>query len=91
LVWTIEFDESAQKDLSRLDKPIQREIRRYLETRVLQADDPKLFGEALSYGLSGLWRYRVRDYRILCRFEQEVLVVLVVAVGHRSKVYKGQS
>lgn len=43
---------------------------------------------ALVSNLSGLWRYRVRDYRIICKLEQDRLVVLVVAVGHRSKVYK---
>jgi mRNA interferase RelE/StbE len=36
---------------------------------------------------AGLWRYRVGAYRIVCRIEDDRLVVLVLAVGHRSKVY----
>jgi len=35
----------------------------------------------------GFWRYRVRDYRVLCRLEKQVLIVVVVAVGHRSDIY----
>jgi mRNA interferase RelE/StbE len=88
LAWTIEFDEQGQRDLARLDKPIQREIMKYLDHRIAVSADPKLFGHALGHRLSGLWRYRVRDYRIVCRIEADRLVVLVVAIGHRSKVYK---
>jgi mRNA interferase RelE/StbE len=88
LAWTIEFEERAERDLSRLDKPIQREIVKYLETRIANSNDPRSFGHALSHNLSGLWRYRVRDYRIVCKFEQDRLIVLIVAIGHRSQVYK---
>jgi len=35
----------------------------------------------------GLWRCRVRDYRIICELQEKRLVVLVVAVGHRSTIY----
>jgi len=34
-----------------------------------------------------LWRYRLRDYRIICQLQQGKFIVLVVAVGHRSIVY----
>jgi mRNA interferase RelE/StbE len=88
LAWTIEFEERAKRDLSKLDKSIQREIVRYLETRISNSHDPRSFGHALSHNLSGLWRYRVRDYRIVCKLEQDRLIVLVVAIGHRSQVYK---
>ncbi len=87
MAWTIEFEEQGKRDLSRLDKSIQREIVKYLETRIANAVDPKSFGHALGHNLSGLWRYRVRNYRIVCRIEQDRLVVLVVAIGHRSKIY----
>jgi mRNA interferase RelE/StbE len=88
LAWTIEFDERAQRDLARLDKPVQREITRYLDNRIASSADPRHFGHALGHDLSGLWRYRVRDFRIICKIEHDRLVVLVVAIGHRSDVYK---
>ena len=30
----------------------------------------------------------LRDYRIICQLRQAKLIVLVVAIGHRSKVYE---
>jgi mRNA interferase RelE/StbE len=37
--------------------------------------------------LAGLWRYRVGDYRIICEIQDERVVVLALAVGHRREVY----
>jgi len=44
-------------------------------------------GKPLIGKKAGLWRYRVGDHRIVCRIEDARVVVLVIAVGHRSKVY----
>jgi mRNA interferase RelE/StbE len=38
--------------------------------------------------LAGLWRYRVGDYRLICRLEDNKLVVLVLKIGHRRDVYE---
>jgi len=54
---------------------------------VATAEDPRHFGKPLRAGKFGLWRYRVRDYRIICELQEKRLVVLVVAVGHRSTIY----
>jgi len=87
LAWTIEYDPRVEKDLRGLDKRIQKEILDYMETRIALSGDPKNFGKALRHSQQGLWRYRVRDYRIICEIQQHRVVVLVIAVGHRSKVY----
>ena len=73
--------------MAKLDRQAQLGIFRYLKSRIATPDNPRRFGKALTGGLAGLWRYRVRDYRILCRLEKKVLIVVVVAVGHRSIVY----
>jgi mRNA interferase RelE/StbE len=87
LAWTIEYDPRVERDLRGLDKRIQKEILDYMESRIASSDDPKSFSKALRHSQKGLWRYRVRDYRIICEIQQERVVVLVVAVGHRNRVY----
>jgi len=89
LAWTIEYDESAVRDLKKLDPQVQREILDFMDKRVAKADDPRSFGKALRHSKFGLWRYRLRDYRIICQLRQSRLVVLVVAVGHRGTIYRG--
>ncbi len=55
---------------------------------VLQPEDPRQRGKALTANLSGLWRYRVGDYRVICQIKADHLVVLVVGLSHRSDVYR---
>ena len=90
MAWTIEYDPRVLKDLKKLDRQIQREILDYMGERIARAKDPRDFGKPLRASRFGLWRYRVRDYRIICELQERRLVVLVVVVGgwHRSTVYE---
>ncbi|HEX3967370.1 MAG TPA: type II toxin-antitoxin system RelE/ParE family toxin [Edaphobacter sp.] len=88
MAWSIEFSSDADRDFSRLDQSIQRRIFHYLHERIASAANPRDFGKPLLHDLAGLWRYRIGDYRILCRIEDDKLTVLVVEIGHRSRIYK---
>ncbi|MAQ71063.1 MAG: type II toxin-antitoxin system mRNA interferase toxin, RelE/StbE family [Alphaproteobacteria bacterium] len=88
MVWTIEIANKAEKELSKLDKNVQKQIIHYLETKILTAEHPRVFGKSLTHELSGYWRYRVGDYRIMCHINDEKVTIMVVRIGHRSKVYK---
>ena len=88
MAWLIEFSDDADRDFSKLDKPIQRRIFRYLRDRIATSGDPRDFGKPLLHELAGLWRYRIGDFRVLCRIEDERLTVLVVEIAHRSIVYE---
>ena len=87
MAWEIELAETAVKQLTGLDKAIQRRITKYLSERLAVADDPRVLGRALRGELSEYWRYRVGDYRLVCEVQDDVLKVLVVRIAHRSKVY----
>jgi mRNA interferase RelE/StbE len=86
--WQVEYDPDASKDLRKLDRSIQREILDYMEQRIAKAADPRQFGKPLRRSKFGLWRYRLRDYRIVCQLQDKRLVVLVVTIGHRSTIYE---
>ncbi len=59
-----------------------------MQQRIAQANSPRNFGRPLRHDKLGLWRYRVRDFRIICELQNARQVVLVVGVGHRKDVYK---
>jgi mRNA interferase RelE/StbE len=89
LAWQIEFSPEANKALTKLSRDTQKRIVRFLRERVANMDDPRSTGKALvGPTLSGLWRYRVGDYRIFCRIEDEKIYIVVVEIGHRREVYK---
>ena len=86
--WTIEYDPGAIRDLNKLNRSIRSEVFRYMQERIAQADSPRNFGKALRHEKFGLWRYRVRDFRVICELQDARQVVLVVGVGHRRDVYR---
>ena len=88
MTWRVEFDERARKELRKLDQTAQRQILVYLRKRISTKLNPRRFGKPLSKKKYGLWRYRVGDFRLVCRIEDKKLVVLVVRVGHRKNVYE---
>lgn len=86
--WKVEVDLSAKKDLEALDAAVRRRIERFLFERVSQLDDPRSIGQALHGPRFGeLWRYRVGDWRVVCKMEDDRLTVLTLRVGHRREVY----
>ena len=85
--WEYEITEGAQQQLRELGKSVAGEVKQFLETRTKGCADPMQFGKPLRGNKHGFLRYRVRDWRILCRIEKKVMIVVVVAVGHRSTAY----
>lgn len=88
MAWTIEYAESVKKTVCKLDAQERRRIRAFLEERLATLDDPRSLGKSLSGSLAGLWRYRVGDYRVIARIEDDRMVVLVVRIGPRKEVYR---
>ena len=87
MTWKIEFDGDVEKELKKLGRQAQKTILTYLRERVAKSNNPRDFGKPLQGDKSGFWRYRVNDYRIICRIYDKEVVVLVVTVGHRKNVY----
>ena len=88
-MWTIEYDENAARDLANLDRQSAKRIKKYLDERIATDEDLRRFGEELKSNLAGLRRYRVGDYRIIAEIQDEKIIVLIVRIGHRSKIYGG--
>lgn len=85
-MWRIEFTAKATNQFAKLDAVTQRAISHYLD-RILHVGDPTLFGKALAGDLSGFWRYRVGKYRIICELQKHTLLVEVISVGKRDRIY----
>jgi mRNA interferase RelE/StbE len=88
LAWTIEYAETAKKQLRKLDKLAARRIVDFMDERIAHSYDPRALGKALKGSLGDLWRYRVGDYRILCDIQDDVLTILVLQIGNRREVYR---
>ncbi|MGI4733136.1 MAG: type II toxin-antitoxin system RelE family toxin [Janthinobacterium lividum] len=88
MAWRIEFLPEAARELRKLDRQVAARIVRTLEERIAPLDDPRTIGSALVGEHAGFWRWRIGDYRVVARIEDERITVLVVRVAHRRAVYR---
>jgi mRNA interferase RelE/StbE len=86
--WSLRTTSNFDKSLTRLDKPIRLAVKNYL-TALLELDDPRLRGKALTGKFAGYWRYRVSDFRIVVEIADQELILLAIDVAHRSRIYRG--
>ena len=87
MAYNIVFEEPAAKQLKKLPKNIAERILGYLE-EVAKLANPKQRGEPLAANYAGYWRYRIGDYRVVCKIENDILLIKVIKVGHRKDVYE---
>jgi len=83
IVTTDKFDKSFKK----LDKQTQKIIKAWIEKNLVGCENPRIHGKGLTANKSGQWRYRVGDYRILAEIRDNELVLVLVEVDHRSRIY----
>ena len=86
--WRLVFSRRSDRQLEKMDPGVRRIIITWLLKHIDGCEDPRAFGKALTANRSGQWRYRVGDYRVLCELHDDEVIVLVIDVGHRSKIYR---
>jgi len=89
LVWRIEVSETAEKQLAKLDRPVAKRIQTFLRERVAKLEDARSIGDALKgCELGEFSKYRVGDWRLICRIKDRQIVITVVTLGNRREVYR---
>ena len=86
--YCVETTARFEKEFKKLDRYTQRMIKAWIERNLSDCVDPRLHGKGLSANLTGLWRYRIGDYRMICHIEDARLVILALSVGHRKDIYR---
>ena len=82
--YSIRIRSSAAKELQR----VGREDRLHLVAAIDRLAEEPFAGSVLKGEFSGLRRLRVGRYRIVYGARRSELVILVVRVGHRGRVYR---
>ena len=86
--YKVEYLPQVYKTLQKLDIFTKRIIVGWIEKNLVDCENPRLFGKPLSANRSGQWRYRIGDCRVIAKMEEDKLIILVIAIGHRKEIYK---
>jgi mRNA interferase RelE/StbE len=85
LKYRIEFKKSAAKALKKIPKSDQRQIRDRIDSLSENLPDP---ATTKMKGDNPFHRIRVGHYRIIYEVHEDILVIMVLKIGHRKDVYK---
>lgn len=83
--YCIEVAPAAVRQLRKPDRVAHRRVQAAIE---LLASEPRPSGAKKLVGGDGEWRVRTGDYRIVYEIHDNVVLVLVIAVGHRRDIYE---
>lgn len=85
--WSLIFDQTADRQFSKLEKSVQIRILHFFE-RVIKSQNPKETALQMTGNRKSFYRYRIGDYRVICRIEERELVIVAVKIGHRKEIYQ---
>lgn len=89
MAWRIELSPEAEKELEDLDPQAAKRVLIFLRDRLGKSENRERSGAALKGSrFKNLWKYRVGDYRLICKIEEEESKILVLRVGHRKEIYR---
>ena len=86
--YSVVLSKRADKKLDKLDAPVRKRIRQWIETNLEGCENPRRRGKPLEGELSGFWRYRVGDYRIIAEIQDDKIIIFVINVDKRNDIYK---
>ena len=83
--YEVKFSNSAKKQFRKLPLDVQERIQTKINDLAVK---PRPNGVKKLKGEENSYRIRVDDYRVVYEIKDDVLIVTVVRVKHRSEVYK---
>jgi mRNA interferase RelE/StbE len=86
--YEVRFSSKAKKMLKKIDKSQALLILGWIKKNLVESENPRQFGKALTGELSSYWRYRVGAYRIIAEIKDNELIINLINVGHRKDIYK---
>ena len=85
-MYRIRILDPATRELARVDKPVGRRIVKRISW--LAANLASVKPEALAGDLTGLYKLRVGDYRVVYEIAHAEECIVVHAIGHRREIYR---
>ena len=82
------FTKNADRKMKKLDRATAATITKWIRKHLEGCEDPRAHGKGLTSNMSGKWRYRVGDYRLIASIEDARVVILVLDVARRDEAYR---
>ncbi len=85
MTYEVQLSPAAARQLGKLEPAAIRRMQAVIE---LLANQPRPNGATKLVGGKGAWRVRSGDYRVVYDIDDGILLILVIAIGHRREIYR---
>jgi mRNA interferase RelE/StbE len=82
-MYVLNYSETFRKQIKKLPKDIQKRV-----IEVLERIKIRPFSYIKKLTRNPFFSLRAGDYRIILDIKQDKLIILVIEIGHRKKIYK---
>ena len=86
-IYKVVFKKSAVKELEKVPEKTRKKILDAVQLLALNPRTELLQIKKLK-GAESLYRFRIGDYRVIYTFEDRILKITLIKIGHRGEVYK---
>ena len=83
MIYKVKTAPRFDREFGKLDRYTMKMLKVWIEKNLVNCEDPRAYGKALTTDGKDRWQYRIGDYRLICRIGDEELVILSLAVGQR--------
>lgn len=87
-MYRVILTKSFERSFKKLDRSTQKIIHKWMELHLLDCENPRAYGKALTADWHGYWRYRVGAYRMIVEIKDVELVIIAIIVSHRREIYR---
>ena len=88
MTYHVETTTRFDKEFKKLDRYTQKMLKAWIVRNLIDCENPRIHGKALTANLCGQWRYRIGAYRLICHINDDRLIILALTIGHRREIYK---
>jgi mRNA interferase RelE/StbE len=85
MTYFVEYSPSSFADLEKLTRTVQECITKKIDWLIDNFDE--IIPQALTANLSGFYKLRVGDYRVIYEFDREEKIIFINRIRHRREVY----
>ena len=86
--YSVKTTTKFEKEFKKLDRYTQRMMKAWIVKNLIGCENPRQHGKGMTADKSGLWRYRIGDYRLIAEIQDKEITILMLNIGHRSEIYK---
>lgn len=86
-MYQVVFTKEASKKFNKLDGQTKKILLSWIAKNLQNCSNPRIYGKSLKGNLVDKWRYRVGDYRIIAKIEDDKIIISIVDIGHRREIY----